>query len=418
MFFAEAGLDHLRNGTYSYFTTMQKRLTHTLATLLLAACVGSVSAQTDGLIGEDFASADGMTKVGPEAAKQKLQRVTDNFARVQSMYSLQNSPEAGPALETIRNLITMAQDQLTAGNNQAVLDLCAQIDVRIGELNMKGKQKSLENPGAGNSGKNEEEKKLRAELDLQRMNDRFSTLSQRLEAGKNPCAAEMMDRIRALLAKAGQEIAADRLAASRAYIDQVEALMPELQRLSQESYNSEKQGSATPMAGSCDDRQPSAQAALARASEAHRRVLERFTRITEQSKASPDGKAGQAMARIQELLDKAKEALSKGQAEAARELSIKAESLLPDLNRSAAVAGGDRLSPAVWERLRAKLEKAAEIVASSGNEKAVRILEKSRDHFERAERNHSEGQAGRAEVEVDIALKLAAKAVDIARSSR
>lgn len=400
---------------------MPIRFPKTLAILLLAACMGSLSAQTDGLIGEGFASADGVVKQGSKPAKQKLDKVTRNFAKVQSMYSLENSPEAGPALESIRNLISMAEDQLTAGNNQAVLDLCAQIDVRIGDLNLKGKQKSLDNPEAGDPGKNDEAKKTRTELDLQRLNDRFGTLSQRLEAGRNPCAAEVMDRIRSLLARANQEIASDRLTASRALIDQAEALMSELQRLSQEASSSDKQGSPINAHGTCDDQQPSAQAALARASEAHRRVLDRFTRITEQSKGSQDGQGGQAgqvKARVQELLDKAKEALAKGQAEAARELSVKAESLLPELHRGSAATGGDRLSPAGWNRLKAKLERATEIVAASGNEKAVRILEKSQDHFERAERNHAEGQTGRAEVEVDIALKLAAKAVDIARSSR
>ena len=53
---------------------------------------------------------------------------------------------------------------------------------------------------------------------------------------------------------------------------------------------------------------------------------------------------------------------------------------------------------------------------ASKNGKASRILEKGKEHFERARRSHSEGQASRAEVEMDLALKLAAKAVDIARS--
>ncbi|MDQ3000694.1 MAG: hypothetical protein M3Y08_05480 [Fibrobacterota bacterium] len=397
---------------------MPIRFLKTFAILLLAVGAASICAQTDGLIGEGFASADGMNRQGSQPAKQKLQKVTHNFAKVQSMYSLENSPEAGPALESIRNLISLAEDQLSAGNNQAVLDLCAQIDVRIGDLNLKGKQKSLENLGAEDPGKNDEAKKTRTDLDLQRLNDRFGTLSQRLEAGKNPCASEVVDRIRSLLARANQEIALDRLEATRALIDQAEALMSQLQRLSQEAYNSDKQGSSLNALGTCEDQQPSAQAALARASEAHRRVLDRFTRMTEQSKGIQDGQAGQAKARIQELLDKAKEALAKGQVEAARELSVKAESLLPELHRGSAATGGDRLSPAGWNRLKAKLERASEIVAASGNEKAVRILEKSQDHFDRAERNHAEGQAGRAEVEVDIALKLAAKAVDIARSSR
>jgi hypothetical protein len=56
------------------------------------------------------------------------------------------------------------------------------------------------------------------------------------------------------------------------------------------------------------------------------------------------------------------------------------------------------------------------VVGSSGNEKAARILEKAREHFERADRGRAEGRAGVAAVEMDLSLKLAAKAVDIARS--
>jgi len=74
------------------------------------------------------------------------------------------------------------------------------------------------------------------------------------------------------------------------------------------------------------------------------------------------------------------------------------------------------LTPAAWQRLKAKLDRAAEIVASSGNDKASKILEKGQEHFERAQRNQTDGQSARAEVEMDIALQLAAKAVDIARA--
>ena len=155
--------------------------------------------------------------------------------------------------------------------------------------------------------------------------------------------------------------------------------------------------------------------ALGQASEIYRRVQERATRMNEQTKASDDPKAAVACARIQELLDKAKESLSAGQAEAAKEYGLKAEGMLAELHRSVS-AGDARLSPAAWQRLKAKLDRAAEIVSASGNDKAAKILEKGQEHLERAQRSHAEGQAQRAEVEMDLALKLAAKAVDIARA--
>lgn len=147
------------------------------------------------------------------------------------------------------------------------------------------------------------------------------------------------------------------------------------------------------------------------------RLLERYTRLTEQSNRNENPKAAPLKARIQDFLDKAKEAVATGKAEAAKEYCLKAESLLPELRGTVSATGGDLLTPAAWQRLKAKLDRAAEIVASSGNDKASKILEKGQEHFERAQRNHADGQAARAEVEMDIALKLAAKAVDIARAN-
>ena len=112
--------------------------------------------------------------------------------------------------------------------------------------------------------------------------------------------------------------------------------------------------------------------------------------------------------------------LASGQAEAAKGLGLKAEAQLAEWHQLKNRSGRDpmQISASSLERLKIKIEKAKEIVRSSGNEKAQRILEKSMEHLERAERGQAEGQAVRAQVEMDITLKLAAKAVDIARSSQ
>jgi hypothetical protein len=273
-------------------------------------------------------------------------------------------------------------------------------------------------PGSpGDSNRVKEEMQYKANLDFERTSERLTNFTQRLGAGKNPCAAEVLLRIQALLDKAKLEISAGRPANSKIYLAQAEALTPELQRLTQESANSEKQGSSAPSHGSCDDQQPSTQASLAQASETYHRLLERYTRLTEQSTGSDDAKSATVKARVQGLLDQAKEALTTGQPEAAKEFSLKAEALLPDLRKSVSATGDQRLTPAAWQRLKAKLDRASEIVSTSGNDKAAKILEKGKEHLERAEHNQADGQSARAEVEMDIALKLAAKAVDIARSS-
>ncbi|HKP96287.1 MAG TPA: hypothetical protein VJ385_11055 [Fibrobacteria bacterium] len=401
------------------------RILKLLTSLLLAGALGPAAARPGGLDRDGTPSEKGVppTAVFPaEAAKQRLERVTDNFSRLQSQPAIRNTPDVASQLANIQDLIAKARESLNAGNTQAVFELCAQIDKRIGDLFMKEKFRVRTGYGSGPGGGDDSERakgelKARAELDFERAAERFASLSQRLGAGKNPCAAEVMGRIKALLDKASQEIAAGRPANSRGFLAQVEALTPELQRLAQESSNSEKQGASALAHGSCEDQQPSTQAALAQASETYHRLLERFTRLTEQSAGRGAPKSDAVKARVQEFLDKAKEALATGRPEAAREFCLKAESLLPELRVTVSAIGGDRLTPAAWQRLKAKLDRAAEIVSTSGNDKAAKILEKGQEHFERAERNHAEGQAARAEVEMDIALKLAAKAVDIARTS-
>jgi hypothetical protein len=375
------------------------------ALLLLAGLLGSASARTSEGGKDGFPPGRGMPPPGgmmsPDQARERLDRAAQNIAQLKSMPAPQSGQDMASQFANLDAMLAKANENLASGNVQAVFDICAQIDQRIGDIFSKGKQQADNRNGA--------------QMDLDRDAERFASLAQRFGSGKNPCAAEMMGKIKTLLDNARQQIGGAHPDLSRPYLAQAEALTAELQRLAQESSNSEK-GPSAMAHGSCDDQQPSTQAAAAQASDLYRRILERFTRLVEQSADSQDPKASALKARIQDFLDKAKEAIATGRPEAAREFCLKSESLLPDLSKTVSASGGDRLSPAAWQRLKAKMDRAAEIVSGSGNDKASRILEKGREHFERAERNHAEGQSARAEVEMDIALKLAAKAVDIARS--
>lgn len=266
-------------------------------------------------------------------------------------------------------------------------------------------------PGVPDTARINQDMRRHAEWELSRTTDRFNYFSQRLESSKNPRAAELLEKIRGLLNTARQELAMGRFWNVRPFLGQVEYLFPELQRLAQEISDSEKQGSTGNLTDSYKN-----QTSMGQAADIYNRVLDRVTRLREQSHAPTDAKFSAQAMRIQELLDKAKESLATGKAEASKEFSLRAERLLPEWHSSASSTMGGRLSPSSWLRLKAKMEKAAEIVIGSGNEKSRRILEKAQEHFERAERSHGEGQSARAEVEMDIALKLAAKSVDIART--
>jgi hypothetical protein len=117
------------------------------------------------------------------------------------------------------------------------------------------------------------------------------------------------------------------------------------------------------------------------------------------------------------LLEQARAALANavpsGGSDAAEALLRHAEKILSESG-----AAGGRLSSAAFDRMQGKLDRASTLVKDSGSGKAARILEKALEHFAKAERVRGEGQKPRAEAELDITLKLAAKAVDIARAAR
>lgn len=340
------------------------------------------------------------------------------------------------------------------------------------------------------------EAEYRAGSYLSQLENRLAFLSGRLEAAKNPRAFELADQIRNLLASARAEIEAHRPANAFPLMGQADILFAELGRISLEPRvldNASGQGWHPDLFKDLQ-RPATAQNALMDAYSLHKRLQDHLMRLKDRPGPSADDDKTRALqSRIQDLLDKCKEALASGKTEAARELALKAEAMLAELHLAAAggmpgpidpgrrrleeriqhgldiirrrsgggadaerlaaasshldeartnlsagnpeaaegllkqaekilgeagASAGGKLSAPAFDRLRAKLEKAAYLVSASGNEKASRIQEKAMDHFAKAERYRSEGQSARAEIEMDISLKLAAKAVDIARAAR
>lgn len=314
--------------------------------------------------------------------------------------------------------------------------------------------------------------------------NRLNFMTSRLEAGKNPRAFQVADEIRNLLAQARTRIDQGNYKEAFSLLSLTNGLFAELSRLAFE----------VPMQD--PNRPATSQNALAEAAALHQRLQDHLFRLRDRPGLSAnDEKARQLQAKVQELLDKCKESLAAGRADAAKEFGLKAEALLAELHQAiagGAVAGidpsrrrleerlqrdadlirrrmtktgeggdadrlalagslleqaraalhagnlesaeglakhaekilseprsaaGGRLSAAAFDRLQGKLDRAGAIVKAAGNEKASRILEKGLEHFGKAERFRSEGQKARAEAEMDIALKLAAKAVDIARAA-
>lgn len=356
-----------------------------------------------------------------EDAAKRLEHAVERYAEIQAKFGAQSTPEAATLNDAIQNLIGQARQALANGNTMMVMGMCDMLERRIGELNMLGGKTATERFRSGpgpygfDSLRLQQDQKIGAEWEIQRVAERLAWVSQRLELSKNPQAAALIEKIRTLIESARRESEAGRFQNVRPMLAQAESLLPELQRLIQENVSSDKGNLSGTGHDPFKDRQPGEQAALAQAWELYRRVYNGAVRLSERPVEASDAKAAALRTRVFDLLEKAKEALATSKAEAAKEYGLKAEGQLTEWHRILS-ATGNRLSSGAWDRVKAKLERATQIVTASGNEKAAKILEKARDHFERAERSHAEGQAARAEVEMDLALKLAAKAVDIGRS--
>lgn len=410
----------------------------TLPSLLLLA-IGLALANPDSRVMNGSDSKSGLTSEGglsgetpsPDQVRERLLRVENNAREIQNKFPLQNIPEAGPVLQNLRNLLSQAHEALTAGNYAAVMLLCNRSEAQISILHNLGSlklmnQENLISPNKGEPGEDSsfiiEQQQARAQWDLQRTTERFELLAQRLQETKSPNAALLMDKVRTLLGYAKQELSLDHPLAVRTILNQIEGLLPELGRLTEQTADLDKHGLSASLQDSYKNLQPAARAALVQATEIYNRVHDRLSRLHDQRESRDDSKASEQLVRIQELLDKCREALAAGQAQASTELGLKAEALLTEWHLAKEKIGFDRdplrQSATSLERLKIKLDRASQIVKASGNEKAIRILEKGLEHFDRAEHSQADGQPARVQVEMDIALKLAAKAIDIARSGQ
>jgi hypothetical protein len=357
---------------------------------------------------------------GPESGS-RLQDVTERLDRdvqrlqdLQAKYGLQTLPEAAGPLQAVQALIDQARQSLAAGNVPLAASQCAMLENRITELGMLGSRQSMDRFRSGgggiDTGRQRQDQQNAAEFGIQRVAEQLANLTQRLESGKTPQAAALIDKVRALLDAARREAAAGRTLNVFPLLTQADLLLNELQRLQQTASETDPRGSGAPTRDPVKDQQT----ALTQAEAYYLRVYNAAVRLGERPVAGEDPRIASLRTRVFDLLEKAKDALAIGQAEAAKGYSLKAEGLLTEWHRS--LAADDKTSPAARDRVKAKLDLAGDIVARSGNEKAARILEKAREHFDRAERSGADGRAGLAAVEMDLSLKLAAKAVDIARS--
>lgn len=359
---------------------------------------------------------------GPESGlriqdvTERLDRDVQNLEALQGANGLQNLPEAAPALQAAQSLAAQARQSLAAGNVPQAINQCMLLENQLAQLGMLANRQSLDRFRSGYGGgfdstRMRQDQKAAVDFAIQRTSGRLEYLSGRLESGKNPQAAALIDKARNLLDAARRESAAGRSQNAWQLLSQADPLLNELQRLQQAMAESDTRGSIGP---SRDPSKEQQQASLSQAEANYQRVYGAAQRLGERPADGEDQKIGALRTRVFELLEKAKEALATGQSEAAKGYCLKAEGILTEWHRS--LASGDKLSPAARDRVKAKLDLAADVVAASGNEKASRILEKAREHFERADRGRAEGHAQLAAVEMDLSLKLAAKAVDIARS--
>lgn len=403
--------------TFIYFKTSM-RLSHLL---LLSSLTlgGAFASRQDGGPGPSPTfnlPGEPISGLRAEDVTDRLNRDQQHFQETVSKYALQTMPEAAPNLDLVQSLLAQARQSLNAGNLPLAMSQCVMLENRITELDMLGSRKSMDRlrigEGSGvDSSRLRQDQQISAEFGIQRRADRLAYLSQRLESGKNPQAATLIDKVRDLLDQARRESAAGRPQNVLPLLYQADPLLNELQRLEQALSETDTHGASGPSRDPVKNQQ---QSSLTQAEANYQRVYNAAQRLGERPVDGEDPKTTALRTRVFDLLEKAKEALTTGQPEAAKGYCLKAESMLTEWHRS--LASEDKVSPAARDRVKAKLDLAGDIVSASGDEKAVRILEKARDHFERAERSRVDGRAGLAAVEMDLALKLAAKAVDIARA--
>lgn len=407
---------------------MDSRSPKCISVLLLAGSLAWARPSTSGPGGGVDGSLSGHDSGGiqllQDFAKNRLDREIKNAEDVRSKFALQNAPEAAPDLQSLQDLIAQAQTAYQAANYVTVNMLCDRMDAVVALLYTLGERRLLDptilrntggpGPGTGGDSSFREDQKAKVSRSLEQTTERFGELARRLESSKSQRASDLIDKVRGLIATANLQVSSPNPMNALQTLSLVEGQFPELSSLSSQDADPDKHGGNS---GSLRDAfktgQPNSQVTMSQAMDIYNRVHNQLVRLGDQN-VSNRAQSSATLGRVQDFLDKCKEAIAGAHAETAKELALKAEASLAEWHQGATFSQGSGVS---LQRLKIKMEKAREIVRASGNDKAVKILEKGQEHFDKAERNQADGQASRSQVEMDIALKLAAKAVDIARSN-
>lgn len=401
---------------------------------------GSGSGSTDGSRAEGIRGG----RPGPSTslelseesrAAQALMHAEEKARNIQIKFQLQTSKEAEPVLTALENELAKAREAMAARNFPVVLAICAQTETQIALLYNLGSRtfRDRSEPAVTNTDSDPkrilEQNRARAEWDMQRAMEHINLTTQFLQESKSPEAIALIEKCRSILDAVKLAISQEHFEQVRPLLEQIESLRLEISQLTPHSGRFDNHG----VPGTNSDGYKSPQAKnnldLASAMEIYNRVHDRVVRLTDQTQSKEDEKSAALFNQIVDMVEKCREALNNGQVEAAKVLGLKAEAMLTEWHRghegSSSPVGQGGLSnhsqnetASALDRLKLKFERAGQIVAQAKNEKASNILEKGLEHLERAQTSQGEGQAARAKVEMDIALKLAAKAVDIARSSQ
>lgn len=327
-----------------------------------------------------------------EDAERFHRAVSDRVEMLRSRLQGSTNPNIATWIDQARELLSRARGELDAGRPHVALQIIRQADYYCGMLGQIPTDSQWGKPPGGTQlgGSPESQKDYHIAFDRHKKNqDHLLQLRDRLSGAGDERLVGLMQKSQELLDKCKESLAAGRPDAAMELIAKAEMMIAEIHR----------------EAG----RRPVSQEG------SRRRLADRIHRDLELlARRKSEGAAADRIAAAANLLEQAQSSHRSGNAEAAEKALAQAEKVLAQADPS---QRGSKLSVSSFDRLQGKLEKARAIVQASRDEKASRILEKGLEHFAKAERYRSEGQKARAEAEVDIALKLAAKAVDIARSS-
>ena len=135
-------------------------------------------------------------------------------------------------------------------------------------------------------------------------------------------------------------------------------------------------------------------------------------RISAQVDMTKDTRLVKLLNEAIDLQAKAKEAADAGQAYKAIRAATRAREIVEEIISFAHRV--DNIDSRI-ERVGSRIARATEIIEESGNEKAVAILEKAVTHFDKGKELWQADKDKAATVELDIAVKLATKATDMAK---